>query len=488
MSTSLLKSEVFDPACPSRHFAMAAMALLLLGAPAGSIVSAAEMDASSAPGNAHAQAAAPADNAAAAKALPDIGQNVAGGGGSPADSPIDELMIGDKIQVSFFEQLDLGPGADAGMTADIRTFYQRLDLTGEHVVEADGAINIALLGRFAIGGMTSDEARIKVMEAYRSIMGRSGEVNIKIVERKPIFVTGIVKSPGSFRYEPGMITGQAVALAGGYDRPAEAAARLFDAQRERERRTQAVNRLERLVAKRIRLVRQRDLLDNPDAKTSNEKTDSAGDEISVLMEGELRLLAAEMSARSGEISLNNAKLSSTKGQLSALKKISEIVARQIGFRSERARVLQKMQGSGISTLESLWNAQKEVADLQMQEGRLTAEIGAAETSIVQAEAEAVMIKSSRSVDIERELAAVEEEINQQRTTIDASENMISALETSASGARIGEPLRLRILRRTSARTALLDADETTDLRPGDVVKVGVEPKGELAPAITSSNL
>jgi polysaccharide biosynthesis/export protein ExoF len=374
------------------------------------------------------------------------------------------------------------------MTADIRTFYQRLDLTGEHVVEADGSINIALLGRFAIGGMTSDEARIKVIEAYRSIMGRSGEVNIKIVERKPIFVTGIVKSPGSFRYEPGMITVQAIALAGGYDRPAEAAARLFDAHRERERRTQAVNRLESLVAKRIRLVRQRDLLENPDARTSNEKTDSAGDDISVLMEGELRLLDAEMSARLGELSLNNAKLSSAKGQLNNLKKISEIVARQIGARSERMRVLQKMQGSGISTLEALWNAQKEVADLQMQEGRLTAEIGSAKTSIVQAEAEAIMIKSSRSVDIERELAAINVEISQQRTIIDASEKMISALETSASGARIGEPLQLKILRRTQARTDLLDADEATDLRPGDVVKVGVERKAELPPAASASNL
>jgi polysaccharide biosynthesis/export protein ExoF len=390
--------------------------------------------------------------------------------------------------VSFFEQLDLGQGADAGMTADIRTFYQRLDLTGEHVVEADGSINIALLGRFAIGGMTSDEARIKVMEAYRSIMGRTGEVNIKIVERKPIFVTGIVKSPGSFRYEPGMITVQAIALAGGYDRPAEAAARLFDAQRERERRTQAVNRLESLVAKRIRLVRQRDLLENPGAKTSNEKTDSAGDDISVLMEGELRLLNAEMSARSGEILLNDAKLTSAKGHLDELKKISKIVARQIGSRSERMRVLQKMQGSGISTLEALWNAQKEVADLQMQEGRLTAEIGSAESSVIQAETEAAATKSNRNVSIERELAAIEEEINQQRTTIDASEIMISALETSASGARIGEPLQLKILRRTTAGTALLDADEATDLRPGDVVKVGVEPKGELAPAATASSL
>ena len=165
------------------------------------------------------------------------------------------------------------------MSADIRTFYQRLDLTGEHVVGADGSINIALLGKFDISGMTADEARIKVMEAYRTTMGRSGEVNIKVVERKPVFVTGIVKSPGSFRYEPGMIAAQAIALAGGYDRPAEAAARIFDAQREREKRAQAVNRLERLVARRTRLIRQRALMESSAAGRAWKGKNSAGDEI-----------------------------------------------------------------------------------------------------------------------------------------------------------------------------------------------------------------
>ena len=154
----------------------------------------------------------------------------------------EELMIGDKVQVSFFEQFDLGHGADAGLTADARTFYQRLDLTGEHVVGADGAVSIPLIGRFVVSGMTPEEGEAQIMDAYRSVMGREGQVDIAIMDRKPVFVTGIVKAPGSFRFEPGMVVLQAVALAGGYDRGAEAASRLLEAQRERERHTQAVDR------------------------------------------------------------------------------------------------------------------------------------------------------------------------------------------------------------------------------------------------------
>ena len=485
MSKHLLKREKIEQTGSSRNF-MAVVALLMAGSSMVSSASTAEMGASLPTGAAAAQAD-PADVDGSAKdALPVIDRKSAGAGALP-EARVDELMIGDKIQVSFFEQLDLGQGTDAGMTADIRTFYQRLDLTGEHVVEADGSINIALLGRFVISGMTSDETRLKVMEGYQSLMGKSGEVSIKIIDRKPIFVTGIVKSPGSFRYEPGMITAQAIALAGGYDRPAEATSRLFEAQRERERRAQATDRLERLVAKRIRLLRQRGLLENPGARTDKQVPDEAS-AFSISIESEMRLLDAEMSARAGEVTLENAKLSSAREQLGALKKFSGIVGKQITVRSERMRVLQKLQGSGISTLEVLWNAQKEVADLQMQEGRLAADIVSAENSITQNEAEALTSKSNRNVTVERELAAVEEEINQQKNAVDASEAMIVALETTASGAQNGEPLKLKIMRRTPARTIILDADEAMDLRPGDVVKVGAGPGPEDTVSATTSSL
>lgn len=485
MSQHLPNREKIENARSFRHFA-AALALLMAGASIVSSAHAAEMDASVATGANVAQAGNADIIGSAKDALPVIDKHAAVVG-ALSEAPADELMIGDKIQVSFFEQLDLGQGTDAGMTADIRTFYQRLDLTGEHVVEADGSINIALLGRFVIGGMTSDEARLKVTEGYRTLMGKSGEVSIKILDRKPIFVTGIVKSPGSFRFEPGMITAQAIALAGGYDRPAEATSRLFESQRERERRAQATDRLERLLARRVRLVRQRDLLENSDAGKDKETLNEAS-EFSISMESEMRLLDAEISARSGEVALENAKLSSAREQLSALKTISEIVGKQISVRSDRLRVLQKLQGSGISTLEVLWNAQSEVADLQMQKGRLTAEIVSAENSIVQNEAQALTNKSNRNVAVERELAAVEEEINQQKNAVNASEAMIAALETTASGAQNGEPLKLKIMRRTPAGTTILDADEAMDLRPGDVVKVGAGPGPEDTVSATTSSL
>lgn len=412
-----------------------------------------------------------------------------GGGAAPrASEASDELLIGDKIQISFFEQLDLGQGADAGMTADVRTFYQRLDLTGEHVVDAGGSVTIPLLGRFVFAGLTADEARVSIMDAYKRLMGKSGEVNIAIIDRKSVFVTGIVKSPGAFRYEPGMIAVQAIALAGGYDREAGAAQRLIDAQRERERHLMSVNRLESLQAKRIRLARQRDLAISRNDTPTPDKMKVEPVKAGPAMEGELRLLEAEIAAKSGTALLEESRMEGAKSQISALKSLGDIISKQIGPRTERMMILQKMQGRGISTIEVLWNAQKEVADLQMQQKRLTAEIDLAEHNASAAEVESANAKSGDLLKIERELVSVDEEIRQQKDIAAASEAMINSLVTATSGARLGEPLRVKIMRRNSTRTIVLNADEASDLRPGDVVKVEVAPEGELGSANDADSL
>jgi protein involved in polysaccharide export with SLBB domain len=395
----------------------------------------------------------------------------------------EELMIGDKLQVSFFEQFDLGHGADAGLTADTRTFYQRLDLTGEHVVGADGAISIPLMGRFVVSGKTPEEGEAQIMDAYRSVMGREGQVDISITERKPVFVTGIVKAPGSFRFEPGMVALQAIALAGGYDRGAEAASRLLDAQRERERHAQAVNRLERLIAKRVHLVKLRDA--PADGQPPPQKQSSADDvgAPNRAMQSEMSLLDAELAANSGTDALQQVKVTNANGQVESLKKILDLVAQQIDVRSERLRVLQQIQGRGFSTLEILWNAQKDVSDLQMQQERLNAELASADHYVVQAQAEGTKLVSDRRLEIERQINAVEEEIDQQKATIDTSEKLIAALETATSGARLGTPLKVTIVRRTPVKTEMIAGDETTSLFPGDVVKVDVD-AGNIGPAGT----
>jgi protein involved in polysaccharide export with SLBB domain len=416
---------------------------------------------------------------------------VAAAGEPPAPSPVslsEQLLVGDKLQVSFFEQLNLGQGVDAGMNGDVRTFYQRLDLTGEHVVDADGSIAIPLVGRFVVEGMTADEAQSKITETYQKTMGRLGEVHIAVTDRLPVFVTGVVRAPGSFHYQPGMIAMQAIALAGGLDREAETSARLVEMQRERERHTQAVDRLERLMAKRIRLIQQRDLTENSKLPDATE-AEGASDSLSDPLQGEMRLLKAESDAQSDEYNLQNAKVLSAQGRLDALKGMMELVERQIEVRKERLVVLQQMQGRGLATLEPLWNAQKDVADFDLQRERLIVETRAVEQEIAEAQAVRAKISSDHRVLAERDLSTVEDEISQQEVVADTSGEITSALQSDTIQLAQGTAsLRLVILRRTKSGVSTLPGDETTNLMPGDVVKVDVMKSDQTAQTVAPDDL
>ncbi len=73
---------------------------------------------------------------------------------SPAKVP---LEIGDKLKISFYETLDMAAAKQSGQNRPdpqgaLRTFYQRMDLSGDYAFEQDGTISIPLLGRVQVEG------------------------------------------------------------------------------------------------------------------------------------------------------------------------------------------------------------------------------------------------------------------------------------------------------------------------------------------------
>ena len=407
----------------------------------------------------------------------------------PAAAVQERLLVGDKLNISFFEQLNLGKAVDIGVDGDVRTFYQRLDLTGDRTVDAEGSIAIPLVGRFTIAGMTADEAQGKIMEAYQQVTGRAAEVHIAVLGRQPVFVTGLVRNPGAYQFQPGMILAQAVALAGGYDKDLEGSARFIELRRELERHTQAVDRLERLMAKRVRLIQESASSDDPTKFNAQIEDSSEPDELSGAVDGEALFLNVSVAAHAGELKLQDERVASEQNKLSALETMSELVDSQIEVRSERLRALQAMQGRGLATLEPLWNAQKDVADFELQRKRLTVEIQAAKQNVAEAMAIHSKLITDQKVATQRELLAVDDEIAQQKAIANTSEEITAALETDMMQVERGTAeLRLLILRRTGSSTVALPGDEVTDLMPGDVVKVEVTPSGRSAHATATGSL
>ncbi len=384
-----------------------------------------------------------------------------------------QIRVGDKLQLSFFEHLDFGRSGEDEVAGGVRTFYQRLDLTGEYVVDVDGSIIIPLVGRFVLAELSPQEAQARIKENYERVMDRGGDVHVSIAERQPVYVTGIVRAPGAFRYEPGMIAVQAITLAGGYDRNMQASARMLEALREDERLERASAELDRLIAKRERLLRLKAELPEDHAERTDDPATTAGIDRVDLSAPDAHLVETETAVHAAAAELDDVLVASAVREVEALGQRQELVERQLDISSERLHVIQQMQGRGLATLELMWNAQKEVSNFEMRREELAADKRAAERQVGQREAERVTRRLTEAAEIERELILAEESIERMTNEMEAARGLYEALRTDASADGLGpdERLAVHVVRRSASGVETVAADETTALLPGDVVKV-----------------
>lgn len=95
------------------------------------------------------------------------------------------------------------------------TVFGEAELSGEFAVDADGRINMALIGPVDIRNLTADQTRQKLQNAYQDGYLRQPDIAVEIIAFRPFFIVGEVNQPGSYDYVPGMNVLNAIALGGG---------------------------------------------------------------------------------------------------------------------------------------------------------------------------------------------------------------------------------------------------------------------------------
>lgn len=105
------------------------------------------------------------------------------------------LGIGDKLKVSVF-------GED--------------NLSGQFEVNAIGQISMPLIGEMPAKGLAIHEFRESIARKLNDGYLKNPKVNVEMLNYRPIFVHGEVKSGGEFAFKNGISLRDAVAMAGGY--------------------------------------------------------------------------------------------------------------------------------------------------------------------------------------------------------------------------------------------------------------------------------
>lgn len=93
--------------------------------------------------------------------------------------------------------------------------FDEPDLTLDTVVGASGSINYSYLGDIRVAGKSPAELEQHIASLLKDGYLVNPSVNVTVLEYRPFYMNGEVRSPGSYPYEPGLTVDRAIALAGG---------------------------------------------------------------------------------------------------------------------------------------------------------------------------------------------------------------------------------------------------------------------------------
>ncbi len=103
----------------------------------------------------------------------------------------------------------------AGDKLQIKVFNQE-DLTGEYTIDGAGNISMPLIGTIALRQLTLEASEKLLISKLSPDFLLNPKVSIQVLNYRPFYILGEVKSPSSYPYVSGMSYLTAVAIAGGF--------------------------------------------------------------------------------------------------------------------------------------------------------------------------------------------------------------------------------------------------------------------------------
>ena len=119
-------------------------------------------------------------------------------------------------QVSASAVDSAAPSADYRLAPGDRltiVVYDQPQLSGQFIVDGGGGILLPLAGGVSLNGLTLAEAQKLIQDRFADGVLVQPAVSVRITEYRPIFVTGNVRKPGSYRFMIGQSVKAAVAAA-----------------------------------------------------------------------------------------------------------------------------------------------------------------------------------------------------------------------------------------------------------------------------------
>ncbi len=385
------------------------------------------------------------------------------------------LKIGDKVNIAVYERLDRAEdkwGAQRRPLDIQGSFIQRMEMSGERVVQEDESITIPFLGQVRAGSLTSSEFEKAVADAFEQAFHRPAFATLMAIEHEPIFIVGPVKNPGSYKYSPGMTVLHAIALAGGMERVRPESWQSVEAVREELRNRQTKSAASRLLA-RVSILRAERTA--TELVVPQRLVDLLGRaEATVLVEDAKALRDLVVGARRAREAEQRTAIADAETELQSAKERSTPIIAGIKLRKERFAAISSLQASGMATRGQLADAQGNLADLETREHDAAAATNGAKRKLELAKEELTRFELENKRQLASDISSADRALTENMDSLIHSRGVMDVIyannpgkaSTENSGAQTYE-----IIRRTANGSQFIPADEVTSLEPGDLVRL-----------------
>ncbi|MDM9625166.1 polysaccharide biosynthesis/export family protein [Rhizobium sp. S152] len=246
------------------------------------------------------------------------------------------------------------------------TAFEWAPLSGDFVVSSAGNLSLPIIGNVPVAGKTLEQISETIGSRLQNEVGlqKRPSASVEISSYRPLFVTGLVASPGKYNYTPGLTVIQALSMAGGIG---SSDASMISLQRDALSSRGQVRELE---AERLGLVARQSRVEAVLAGTSSvvfpqELTSRASEpRFSKMMEEEQSLFETRERSMITEIdALNRAKVLAN-NQIDALKEKAASLAKQIDLASKDLNSVNKLVSQGLTVSARQLGANQNVAELE----------------------------------------------------------------------------------------------------------------------------
>jgi len=391
-------------------------------------------------------------------------------GHAPADAAQDyRLGPQDAVKIRVFEWR---PSTGAP--------FEWVPLNGEFAVSAAGNLSLPIIGTMQASGKTVEEISNAISDRLQNQVGlqKRPTASVEISSYRPLFVTGMVTTPGKYNFSPGLTVVQALSMAGGLG---QSDSNLIGLQRDALSDRGELGALEgerfELIARQSRVdatISEASQIEFPEELTSRKGETG----IDRMMNEEAALFDTRKRSMNTEIeALAQSKVLATQ-EISALREKAASIAKQIALANKDLGSVNKLISQGLTVSARQLGATQNVADLESRNLDVSLAILRTEQNLAKVDQDIGDVRNRYRVAALTEAAELRDRFASNAKRIKTTSALLRNLEVRAPAAMLtleedNTPYAFEttINRVVDGSNQTLIVSDNDPVLPGDVIRV-----------------